>query len=157
MTATKTKKKKTKKPVVTNKALTFKQLLARVRKHEQAAALLKAATTTGWLTDESFITQISEKDMEATKEAYKEVPGAKRGEAPDITKNIPTEVSYMVTHVKEGAKRSKFWNGASEYTVDAQLFLTMKKLHPDAQLYLSPGEDMLIFANKSIVAMLPIQ
>ncbi len=147
---TKTKKKKG-----SATPMNFKQLLGRVAKHEASANLLKTAVATGWLTDETFLTRVSEEEKEVVKEAYNENAAAKRAKAVDLTKALPTTVGPMA-EVKVTAAHAKVTAGTRTVEVDVRMFNTMTKRHPKAMLYLSPDEDGgVIFSEKTTVAVIP--
>lgn len=157
--ATATKKKAGgKKPQASN-PLNFKQLLGRVQKHEAAASLIKTAATTGWLTDETFLTRLSEKEAAELKEVYTASAEAKRAKPADLANALPPTVGPMAdVPNKITGERVKLTAGTRTVEVDARLFKTMQKRHPKALVYLSPegGDDQpVVFSEKTTVAVLP--
>jgi len=151
MSATKTKEK------VASNPLTFKQLLGRVQKHEAAGSLLKAAFQTGWLTDETFLTRVSETEQQIVKETYSESAEAKKAKVADLGGTLPPTVGPMADEPKFSGTRAKITAGSRTVEVYARMFKTMQKRHPKAMIFLSPEgtETVIIFSEKTTVAVLP--
>lgn len=162
-TATKTKKAK---QGSNNKPLSFKQLLGRATKHEHFARLLKTAATTGWLSDETFMTRLTDTELATVKDVVKKDSHARRAEPLDVSGvtntlpgsvTLPDTVGPMVDSEKVSGKTAKLTVGDKIVSVDGRLFLTMKKRHPHALLYLSHAGEKVIFSEKATVAVLPTQ
>ena len=156
MTAT-TKKKK---PKVKPHALTFANLMRRIEKHPAFPVLLRAAKETGWLTDEYFMTRLTDKEADEVREVYNKTTAAKRAAPTDFSKAIPalpTEVGPLVEDTKATNGRVRLSTNNRTVAVDAFLFLTMQKRHPSAHIYLSRTEDgPVIFSEKGTVAVLAV-
>lgn len=161
-TATKSKKKASARKEG-NKPLTFKQLMGRVSKHETYPSILKTAATDGWLTtigevapDQEFLTQLSKKEAEQVQEAYKVNAKAKKA-APAVTP-LPVQCGPLVDDTKVSSNHVRLSSNGRTVSVDTQLFLTLKKRHPDANVYLSDAEDgPVIFSEMNTVALLSIE
>jgi hypothetical protein len=138
------------------KPLTFRQLLGRVLKHEGAASLVKTAVQTGWLYDEDFLTKLTDQEQNQVKEVYNKDSAFKRAKAVDLAPALPESVGYLADDFAIVGEQAKLTNGEKEAFVDARLFLTMKKRHPEACVYFSLGDvSIVIFSERSTVAVLP--
>jgi hypothetical protein len=156
MTATKAPKKKTKKVSAAPKALTFKQLVALSAKSENAPSLLKMAAQDGWLSDEVFMTRLTDKEQESAKELYRANGTAKRAAAADPTKTLPAQVGPMVEpgNIKISTRSTKLTVDDRVCEADTSLFLTMQKRHPHANVHLSVEDGLIIFSEKTTVAVI---
>lgn len=154
-----TMKKKPRKSV-SRTPMTFKQLLGRVQSHEAVGSLIKTAVQTGWLTDENFLTRLTEKEHEQIREIYQANPSYRRTKLSTVESALPGTVGPMVeeSDVHPAGDRIRITGKDTVIYVDARLYLTMRKRHPRAALYLPDREDTrrcVYFSDRSTVAVLP--
>lgn len=149
-----TKKKKPKQ----FKAMGFKSLLQHISKLDKFAIYLKTAVVKGWLTDEVFMTKLTEEEHAIVKDAYNKTKEAKRAETASPEDALPDVVGVGVDSAKMHGATTKLTNGTGAHSVlvDTVLYLTLKKRHPNAQLFFGhePEVDAIIFSEKTAVALL---
>jgi hypothetical protein len=136
------------------KVMGFSQLLKRIRNSNRFPTLLRTAFRTGWLTDGVFYTKLTDKEFEKVKEVYDESQEAKKAEMLDVEKNLPGTVGVELDKIKLNAKIAKLTAAASdkEVNVDAELFLSLRRRHPKALIYLSPKSETIVFSEEKCVS-----
>lgn len=157
-TVAKKKKKPAKKKVlkiVSPHPLPFRELIKRVEKQETKASLIKTAVMEGWLTDGNFFTQLDDEETDKVKDHYD--ASMRRAEAVKI--QLPEQVGFLVDEEKKKGHSVVLSANGISVAVDATLYLTMKRRHPSANVYLSkvsPEKNPVIFSGRNTVAMLPV-
>lgn len=158
-TKTKGKKAKAKKAKVKNvapHAISFKSLVANIIKDEaNGPSLLKTARETGWISDGTYSSQMTEKEVEELREIYNKNAAAKKAET--VAFDFPRMVSYAVTSIKTFNKKTELSARDIDVVVDTNLFLTLRKRHPKAKIFLAandPKTSPIVFSEFGNVAFL---
>jgi hypothetical protein len=152
-------KPKTAKPAKEATPVPFRQLLARVMKHEAAGSLMKTAVQTGWLSDENFLMRLDEEEQEQVRTIYNEHHEFRRAPLSDFKASLPEEVGPLCDDYHVGKEKTRLGSSDRPVYVDSRLFLTMKKRYPDSCVYLSSSDNptSVVFSGRqNAVAVLPI-